>query len=136
MKRIALVALSLLSAVSLIGMCVLNYFATTRMGMIRWLNHQNRNLESVVNIDAIKVALLLVALILAIALIYLIFKNKQNLKPSDLLAVLLNFIILVAFLYVALMLSTSIMKIYYFALLLTFLATSSLSLRNILSIKL
>ncbi len=133
-RRIAEIVLVLLAASSLIGLGILNYFGTTRMGMIRWLNYQNRNLESVINIDILKVALAAIAILLALYVVVLLFKNKSVIAASDLIAVLINFICLITFLYISFALSTTLMKIYYFAILLAFIATVALSARNLISL--
>lgn len=133
-RRIAEIFLALLAAFSLIGLGILNYFGTTRMGMIRWLNYQNRNLESVINVDILKVALAAIAVLLALYIVVLMFKNKANMAASDLVAILINFICLITFLYISFALSTTLMKIYYFAILLAFIATVALSARNLISL--
>ena len=132
-KAIGLV-LTFLSVLSLIGVGILNYFATTSMGMIRWLNFQNTSLDSSMPVFAFKIILIVIAVGLAIFIGLKLNKNRKTATPTDLITILANFICLVAFLYVTLGMSTATFRIYYFAILLTWLATFFLAIRNIISL--
>lgn len=79
-----LYALTLLLQVALIaGAFILNFFATTRMGMKRWLNYKNKFWQNTLPIEELKIA---VFVILCIATLILIIIAVKNIKSLSLLA--------------------------------------------------
>ena len=134
-SRIVCIILELLAVASMAGVFILNYFGTTRMGMIRWLNSFNRGIESSMPLDFLKIIAVAIAAVILIFSLYLIFKQRGKLKSLNwciLIATILSFVCLINTEFLT---SIQTLKIHYLACLLFFMSTLFLAISNIINIK-
>lgn len=73
-----LYAITVLLQIALVaGAFILNYFATTRMGMKRWLNYKNKSWQAFLPLDEIQLVILVTFAIATLILIVL-YIHKKN----------------------------------------------------------
>ena len=83
MKRILFVLLDILSAAFLIGAYVIQYFTKNKLGMVRWVNFQERKTREAVPVDILKYAAVIVVLLLAVIIVREFLKKRLNLGRLD-----------------------------------------------------
>lgn len=82
-KRIAYIVVLVVQIAGIAGGFVLDYFAKSRMGMMRWLNYHNRKWEEALPLDAIAWVCVAVAICVVVALaVHVIMRARQKQKPS------------------------------------------------------
>ncbi len=131
-RRIACIIFDFLSLASIVGVLVLQHFATTRMGMIRWLNSYNRGIESSMPLDFLTALAVIITAGFLIASVYLSIKNKQMKKALTIVKIVAAALCLICVLYVIFGTTTKTFRIHYFAILLFSMASSFTSISNII----
>ena len=120
-----LYALTLLLQVALIaGAFILNFFATTRMGMKRWFNYKNKFWQNTLPIEELKLAifiLLCIAVLILVILAVRKFKTLTSLTKMSIILLLLGLFVYAVFIFIN---NVSSMRSYYY--MLPFFSLSSL----------
>ena len=136
LRKIVCIVLDLLSLASIVGVLVMQHFATTRMGMIRWLNSCNRGIESSMPLDLLPIVAVAIAAICLTISIVLTFKKKDAKKLVSFALIISAAICLLCVLYVIFGTDTKTLRIHYFAILLFSMASFFTSCSNIIALKL
>lgn len=113
----ALYAFTLLLQVALIaGAFILNFFATTRMGMKRWLNYKNKFWQNTLPIEELKLAVFVLLCVAALILVILAIKKFKSLTNLSKLSIL--FLLLGLFAYAVFIFTNNVsnMRSYYYML--------------------
>ena len=131
LRKIVCIVLDLLSLASIVGVLVMQHFATTRMGMIRWLNSYNRGIESSMPLDLLQIVAVVIAGICLTISIILTFKKKEAKKLVSFALIISAAICFLCILYVIFGTDTKTMRIHYFAILLFSLGSVFASVSNI-----
>ena len=134
-RKIVSIVLNFLSLASIVGVLVLQHFATTRMGMIRWLNSYNRGIESSMPLDLLQIVAVVVVVICLAFSVVLTFQKKDTKKLVSYLLIFVSIICLLLVFYVIFGTTTKTLKIHYFAILLFAMASVFASCSNIVRMK-
>lgn len=106
----------LLQVALIAGAFILNFFATTRMGMKRWLNYKNKTWLNTLPIEELKIA---VFIILCVATLILIIISVKKIKSLSLIAKLSLLVLILGLIaYTIFMFSNNVssLRAYYYML--------------------
>lgn len=103
MKRVLFILLDLLSAAFLAGGYVVQYFTRNKLGMLRWVNFQERKVTEAVPVETVKYAAVLILLFLALWVAGRFVKKRNEMGKLD--RVMLGVMVLLMAVYVALTLT-------------------------------
>ncbi|MDO4312158.1 MAG: hypothetical protein Q4C52_03625 [Eubacteriales bacterium] len=116
MKRILFVLLDILSAAFLIGGYVIQYFTKNKLGMVRWVNFQERKTREAVPVDILKYAAVIVVLLLAVIIIREFLKKRLNLGRLDGVMVAVMVILVAGYLGATLFVTIEVTPAYFMVL--------------------
>lgn len=106
----------LLQVVLIAGAFILNFFATTRMGMKRWLNYKNKTWQNTLPIQELKIAVFVILCITTLILIIIAVKNKKSLSVLEKLSLLVLILGLIAYAIFMFSNNVSSLRAYYYML--------------------
>lgn len=122
MKKILYIISDLLIAALLAGAYVLQYFAKRKLGMNRWIVFKISKVKQVLPIDMLRYAAVAVVLVLAVLLVILYGKNREQYKKIVFYMVIVSVVLAVFYLGFTFCFSQEKIRAYYLALLLIGLA--------------
>ena len=124
MKKIIYICLDLLTIVFLIGGYAFQYFTRKKLGMLRWVNYQNMQLQKNHLFDILKYITVAAAMVLIVLIIVGYRKKKELLGKIDFVMILIMQILGIIYLGITVLKSIESFPAYYF--LLPFLGAATL----------
>ena len=124
MKKIIYICLDLLTIVFLIGGYAFQYFTRKKLGMLRWVNYQNMQLQKNHVYDILKYITVAAAMVLIVLIIVGFRKKKELLGMIDFVMILIMQILGIIYLGITVLKSIESFPAYYF--LLPFLGAATL----------
>ena len=124
MKKIIYICLDLLTIVFLIGGYAFQYFTRKKLGMLRWVNYQNMQLQKNHVYDILKYITVAAAMVLFVLIFVGYRKKKELLGKIDFVMILIMQILGIIYLGITVLKSIESFPAYYF--LLPFLGAATL----------
>lgn len=114
MKRILCVLFDLLTLAFLIGSYAFHYFAKRKLGMVRWLNYTNMNLQEQMPLDILKYVAVVAIGVLAVIVMIGYLKKRTRLGKVD--GIMMIFMLILVCVYAGFTVFESAEKLraYYF----------------------
>ena len=130
MKKIICLFFDLLTVAFLAGAYAIQYFTRKKLGMLRWVNYHNMQIQK----NAVYGILKYIAVVVAITLIVLIIagyrKKKEMMGTIDLVMLIMMSILGVIYLGITILKSIEVLPAYYFLMPLIGAATLTQIIRN------
>ena len=114
MKRVGYVFLDLLTIAFLIGAYAIQYFTTKKLGMLRWVNYHNMQIEKVAVYGILKYITVIVAIVLIVLIIAGYKKKKEALGKLDLVMIVIMSVLGIVYLGLTVFKSIKTLPAYYF----------------------
>ena len=106
------IVFTVLEAALVVAPFVLNYFSRAKLGMNRWLVHQNHVWESSIPIDSLEIALLVLLVACMVGELVMLVKSRRK-RTIVLASIVLSFGVVGATIWFALSFSPSSVRAYY-----------------------
>lgn len=129
MKKIIYIFLDLLTIAFLIGGYVFQYFTRKKLGMLRWVNYQNMQIQKNPVYDILKY-IIVAAIVLIVLSIVGYRKKKELLGKIDFVMIVIMQILGISYLEITVLKSIESFPAYYFLMLLLGAATLMQIIRN------
>lgn len=130
MKRAGYVLLDLLTIAFLIGAYVIQYFTKRKLGMLRWVNYHNMQIQKNEVYGILKYITVAIALVLIVLIIVGYVKKKATLGRLDLVMIVVMSVLGIAYFCVTVFMSKEAIASYYFLMPLIGAATLMQIVRN------
>lgn len=115
MKKFFYTAITILQALLLISIPIIEYFSTKKMGMMRYMVYQNQLWQKQYPITTLKyIAISIFIVLIMISLIFYFRKSNAAFRKISLPIIIVNVILTVVFIFFTLAYSTSSFRAYYF----------------------
>lgn len=114
MKKISYIFFDLLTVVFLIGAYAIQYFTTKKLGMLRWVNYHNMQIEKVAVYGILKYITVIVAVVLIVLIVAGYWKKKEALGKLDLVMIVIMAILGIIYLGLTVLKSIKTLPAYYF----------------------
>ena len=114
MKKIGYILLDLLTIAFLIGAYAIQYFTTKKLGMLRWVNYQNMQIEKVAVYGILKYVTVIVAVVLIVLIISGYKKKKEMHGKLDLIMLVIMTVLGILYLGLTVLKSIASLPAYYF----------------------
>lgn len=114
MKKISYIFFDLLTVVFLIGAYAIQYFTTQKLGMLRWVNYHNMQIEKVAVYGILKYISVIVAVVLIVLIIAGYRKKKEVLGKLDLVMIVIMSVLGIIYLGLTVLKSIKTLPAYYF----------------------
>ena len=134
MKKIIYICLDLLTIASLIGGYAFQYFTRKKLGMLRWVNYQNMQLQKNHVYDILKYITVAAAMVLIVLIIVGYRKKKELLGKIDFVMILIMQILGIIYLGITVLKSIESFSAYYFLMPLFGAATLMQIIRNVIAV--
>ena len=129
MKKIIYIFLDLLTIAFLIGGYVFQYFTRKKLGMLRWVNYQNMQIQKNPVYDILKY-IIVAAIVLIVLSIVGYRKKKELLGKIDFVMIVIMQILGISYLEITVLKSIESFPAYYFLMLFLGAATLMQIIRN------
>lgn len=130
MKKAGYILLDLLTLAFLIGAYVIQYFTKKKLGMLRWVNYHNMQIQKNSVYGILRYITVAVAIVLIVLIIVGYTKKKAALGRLDLVMTVIMSVLGIAYLYVTVFMSIEVIASYYFLMPLLGAATLMQIVRN------
>ncbi len=130
MKKIIYTFLDLLTIAFLIGGFVFQYFTRKKLGMLRWVNYQNMQIQKNPVYDILKYITVAAAIVLIVLIIVGYRKKKELLGKIDFVMIVIMQILGIIYLGITVLKSMEVLPAYYFLMPLIGAATLMQIIRN------
>ena len=114
MKKIIYICLDLLTIAFLIGGYAFQYFTRKKLGMLRWVNYQNMQLQKNHVYDILKYITVVTAMVLIVLIIVGYRKKKELFGRIDFVMILIMQILGIIYLGITVLKSIESFPAYYF----------------------
>lgn len=114
MKKISYILFDLLTIAFLIGAYAIQYFTTKKLGMLRWVNYHNMQIEKVAVYGILKYITVIVAVVLIVLVIAGYQKKKEALGKLDLVMIVIMTVLGIIYLGLTVFKSIKTLPAYYF----------------------
>lgn len=114
MKKIGYILLDLLTIAFLIGAYAIQYFTTKKLGMLRWVNYQNMQIEKVAVYGILKYIAVVVTTVVIILIISGYQKKKEMLGKLDLIMLVIMTALGIVYFGLTVLKSIASLPAYYF----------------------
>ena len=114
MKKIIYTFLDLLTIAFLIGGYVFQYFTRKKLGMLRWVNYQNIQLQKNPVYDIVKYITVVVIMVLIVLIIAGYKKKKEMLGKINLVMIVVMSVLGIVYLGITVFKSIETLPAYYF----------------------
>ena len=130
MKKVIYIFLDLLTIAFLIGAYVIQYFTRKKLGMLRWVNYHNMQIQKNAVYGILKYITVVVAIILIVWIIVGYKKKKEMMGKLDLVMIVIMSILGIYYLGITVLKSIEVLPAYYFLMPLIGAATLMQIIRN------
>lgn len=113
MKRILFALLDLLTIAFLAGGYVMQYFTKRKLGMVRWVNFQERKIQEAIPVDVVKYAAVIVVLLLTIMVVRGFMKKRKSIGKIDTVMMAVLGILVLVYLGFTLFLTIEVTRVYF-----------------------
>lgn len=113
LKKVLYISCLVLQVAMVAGAFVIDYFAKSRMGMMRWLNYHNQAWGAALPLETLKIAVLVAIILATLLLFFLSLKKVTDLSKFAQNVLIVMLIALCAYCYFILMNDVKALKGYY-----------------------
>ena len=114
MKKIVYILLDLLTVVFMIGAYAVQYFTRKKLGMLRWVNYQNMQIQKNAVYGILKYITVVVAIIFIVMIIAGYKKKKAMMRKLDLVMIVIMSLLGIFYLGITVLKSIEVLPAYYF----------------------
>ena len=130
MKKLVYILLDLLTVVFMIGAYAVQYFTRKKLGMLRWVNYQNMQIQKNAVYGILKYITVVVAIIFIVMIIAGYKKKKAMMRKLDLVMIVIMSLLGIFYLGITVLKSIEVLPAYYFLMPLVGAAVLMQSIRN------
>lgn len=130
MKKVIYIFLDLLTIAFLIGAYVIQYFTSKKLGMLRWVNYHNMQIQKNAVYGILKYITVVAAIVLIVLIIAGYKKKKDMMGKIDLVMIVIMQILGIIYLGITVLKSIEVLPAYYFLMPLIGAATLMQIIRN------
>lgn len=114
MKKISYILFDLLTIAFLIGAYAIQYFTTKKLGMLRWVNYHNMQIEKVAVYGILKYITVIASVVLIVLVIAGYQKKKEAIGKLDLVMIVIMTVLGIIYLGLTVFKSIKTLPAYYF----------------------
>lgn len=114
MKKLVYILLDLLTVVFMIGAYAVQYFTRKKLGMLRWVNYQNMQIQKNTVYGILKYITVVVAIIFIVMIIAGYKKKKAMMRKLDLVMIVIMSLLGIFYLGITVLKSIEVLPAYYF----------------------
>ena len=114
MKKLVYILLDLLTVVFMIGAYAVQYFTRKKLGMLRWVNYQNMQIQKNAVYGILKYITVVVAIIFIVMIIAGYKKKKAMMRKLDLMMIVIMSLLGIFYLGITVLKSIEVLPAYYF----------------------
>ena len=114
MKKLVYILLDLLTVVFMIGAYAVQYFTRKKLGMLRWVNYQNMQIQKNAVYGILKYITVVVAIIFIVMIIAGYKKKKAMMRKLDLVMIVIMSLLGIFYLGITVLKSIEVLPAYYF----------------------
>lgn len=114
MKKLVYILLDLLTVVFMIGAYAVQYFTRKKLGMLRWVNYQNMQIQKNAVYGILKYITVIVAIIFIVMIIAGYKKKKAMMRRLDLVMIVIMSLLGIFYLGITVLKSIEVLPAYYF----------------------
>lgn len=114
MKKLVYILLDLLTVVFMIGAYAVQYFTRKKLGMLRWVNYQNMQIQKNAVYGILKYITVVVAIIFIVMIIAGYRKKKAMMRKLDLVMIVIMSLLGIFYLGITVLKSIEVLPAYYF----------------------
>ena len=114
MKKIVYILLDLLTVVFMIGAYAVQFFTRKKLGMLRWVNYQNMQIQKNAVYGILKYITVVVAIIFIVMIIAGYKKKKAMMRKLDLVMIVIMSLLGIFYLGITVLKSIEVLPAYYF----------------------
>lgn len=113
MKKILFILLDILSIAFLVGGYIIQYFTKRKLGMVRWVNFQERRVQEMLPVNTLKYAAAIAVLLLTIIILRSFLKKRTSLGMLNTIMMAVLVILAVAYLGCTLFITFEVTPAYF-----------------------
>lgn len=113
MKKILFILLDILSIAFLFGGYIIQYFTKRKLGMVRWVNFQERKVQEMLPVNILKYAAAIAVLLLTIIILRSFLKKRTSLGMLNTIMMAVLVILAVAYLGCTLFITFEVTPAYF-----------------------
>ncbi|WP_448863390.1 hypothetical protein [Dorea sp.] len=114
MKKLVYILLDLLTVVFMIGAYAVQYFTRKKLGMLRWVNYQNMQIQKNAVYGILKYITVVVTIIFIVMIIAGYKKKKAMMRKLDLVMIVIMSLLGIFYLGITVLKSIEVLPAYYF----------------------
>ena len=130
MKRIIYLFFDLLTVAFLAGAYAIQYFTRKKLGMLRWVNYHNMQIQKNAVYGILKYITAVIAIVIILLIIAGYRKKKEMMKKIDLVMITIMLTLGIVYLGITVLKSIEVLPAYYFLMPLIGAATLTQIIRN------